>query len=75
MRETSHARTSYARFSFGMKSSCREWQLPFKLPGLRAVIEGGVSEYEHDDYLAPQVELLDYDAMKRVCYTCFEGDS
>jgi cysteine synthase A len=25
-------------------------------------------------YLAPEVELLGYEALKRVCYTCFEGD-
>jgi cysteine synthase A len=31
-------------------------------------------ERVHEDYLAPQVELLDYEAMKRVCYTCFEGE-
>ncbi|HKP37679.1 MAG TPA: PLP-dependent cysteine synthase family protein [Pyrinomonadaceae bacterium] len=25
-------------------------------------------------YLAPEVELLGYEAFKRVCYTCFDGD-
>jgi cysteine synthase len=27
-----------------------------------------------DGYLAPEVELLSYEAFRRVCYTCFEGD-
>jgi cysteine synthase A len=26
------------------------------------------------DYLTPEVELLGYEAIKRVCYTCFDGD-
>ena len=25
-------------------------------------------------YLAPEVELLSYEALKRVCYTCFDGE-
>jgi cysteine synthase A len=25
------------------------------------------------DYLTPEVELLGYEAIKRVCYTCFDG--
>jgi len=27
-----------------------------------------------DDYLTPEVELLGYEAIRRVCYTCFDGD-
>jgi cysteine synthase len=27
-----------------------------------------------DDYLAPEVELLSYEAIKRVCYTCFDSE-
>ena len=27
-----------------------------------------------DSYLAPQVELLEYEAIKRVCYTCFDNE-
>ncbi|MEA2205700.1 MAG: cysteine synthase [Blastocatellia bacterium] len=27
-----------------------------------------------DDYLTPEVELLSYQAFKRVCYTCFDND-
>jgi cysteine synthase A len=30
-------------------------------------------ERAHSDYLTPEVELLSYEALKRVCYTCFEG--
>jgi cysteine synthase A len=30
-------------------------------------------ERAESDYLTPQVELLGYEAIKRVCYTCFEG--
>jgi cysteine synthase A len=26
------------------------------------------------DYLTPEVELISYEAIKRVCYTCFDGD-
>jgi len=26
------------------------------------------------DYLTPEVELLSYQALKRVCYTCFDGE-
>lgn len=26
------------------------------------------------DYLAPEIELLGYEAFKRVCYTCFDGE-
>ena len=25
-------------------------------------------------YLTPEIELVSYEAIKRVCYTCFEGD-
>ena len=25
-------------------------------------------------YLAPEVELVSYEAIKRVCFTCFDGD-
>lgn len=31
-------------------------------------------ERVRDDYLTPEVELLDYEAIKRVCYTCFDED-
>jgi cysteine synthase A len=32
-------------------------------------------EAVREDYLSPEVELLGYEAYKRVCYTCFdEGD-
>jgi cysteine synthase A len=27
-----------------------------------------------DGYLAPEIELLGYEAFRRVCYTCFDGD-
>ncbi len=27
-----------------------------------------------DGYLTPEVELISYEAIKRVCYTCFEGE-
>jgi cysteine synthase len=27
-----------------------------------------------DSYLAPEVELLSYEALKRVCHTCFDGE-
>ena len=27
-----------------------------------------------DGYLTPEVELLSYEAFRRVCYTCFDGD-
>jgi cysteine synthase A len=27
-----------------------------------------------DGYLAPEVELLSYEAFRRVCYTCFDGE-
>jgi len=26
------------------------------------------------DYLTPKVELVSYEAIKRVCYTCFDGE-
>ena len=32
------------------------------------------TEPVRDGYLAPEVELLDYRAYKRVCHTCFELD-
>jgi hypothetical protein len=25
-------------------------------------------------YLTPEIELLGYEAFKRVCFTCFDGD-
>ena len=28
----------------------------------------------HADYLSPEVELLGYEAIKRVCYTCFDDE-
>ena len=31
-------------------------------------------ERAQQHYLAPQVELLSYEAFKRVCYTCFDGE-
>jgi cysteine synthase A len=31
-------------------------------------------ERTHADYLTPEVELISYEAIKRVCYTCFDGD-
>lgn len=31
-------------------------------------------ERVHDDYLTPEIELLSYEALKRVCYTCFDGE-
>lgn len=31
-------------------------------------------ERAQDDYLTPEVELLSYEAIKRVCYTCFDGE-
>jgi cysteine synthase A len=27
-----------------------------------------------DNYLSPEIELLGYEAFKRVCYTCFDGE-
>ena len=31
-------------------------------------------EKSRPDFLSPEVELLSYQALKRVCYTCFDGD-
>ena len=31
-------------------------------------------EHSESDYLTPEVELLGYEAIKRVCYTCFDGE-
>jgi cysteine synthase A len=31
-------------------------------------------ERADDDYLSPEIELLSYEALKRVCYTCFDGE-
>ena len=31
-------------------------------------------EPRKDSYLAPEVELLEYEAIKRVCYTCFDNE-
>ncbi len=31
-------------------------------------------ERAQDDYLTPEVELLSYEAIKRVCYTCFDDE-
>ena len=31
-------------------------------------------EKVRDGYLTPEVELLGYEAIERVCYTCFDGD-
>jgi len=30
-------------------------------------------ERAESDYLTPEVKLLGYEAIKRVCYTCFDG--
>jgi cysteine synthase A len=31
-------------------------------------------ERAESDYLAPEIELLGYEAIKRICYTCFDGE-
>lgn len=31
-------------------------------------------ERAQSDYLTPEIELLSYEAIKRVCYTCFDGE-
>jgi cysteine synthase A len=31
-------------------------------------------ERPHSDYFTPEIELLSYEAIKRVCYTCFDGE-
>ena len=31
-------------------------------------------ERQHAHYLSPEVELISYEAFKRVCYTCFDGE-
>ena len=31
-------------------------------------------ERAQPDYLTPEIELLSYEAIKRVCYTCFDGE-
>jgi len=31
-------------------------------------------ERVHDHYLSQDIELISYEALKRVCYTCFDGD-
>jgi cysteine synthase A len=31
-------------------------------------------QHAHPHYLSPDVELISYEAFKRVCYTCFDGD-
>jgi cysteine synthase A len=31
-------------------------------------------ERVHDNFLSQDVELISYEALKRVCYTCFDGD-
>jgi cysteine synthase A len=31
-------------------------------------------ERPHDGYVTPQIELLSYEAFKRVCFTCFDGE-
>ncbi|HEY3102057.1 MAG TPA: hypothetical protein VGJ69_00605, partial [Pyrinomonadaceae bacterium] len=31
-------------------------------------------ERAHAGYLSPEVELISYEAFKRVCYTCFDGE-
>jgi len=32
------------------------------------------TEKQRADYLAPEVELLSFEALKRVCYTCFDEE-
>jgi cysteine synthase len=32
------------------------------------------NEHAKSDYLSPEVELLSYEAIKRVCYTCFDEE-
>jgi cysteine synthase A len=31
-------------------------------------------ERANSDYLTPEIELISYEAIKRVCYTCFDGE-
>lgn len=31
-------------------------------------------EKAHSEYLTPEIELISYEAIKRVCYTCFDGE-
>src|SRR5499427_9358668 len=31
-------------------------------------------ERPQSDYLTPEIELISYEAIKRVCYTCFDGE-
>jgi len=31
-------------------------------------------QLKHADYLTPEVELLGYEAIKRVCYACFDEE-
>ena len=31
-------------------------------------------EHVRDDYLSNEIELISYEAFKRVCYTCFDGE-
>jgi len=31
-------------------------------------------ERAQDSYFAPEIELLSYEAFKRVCFTCFDGE-
>lgn len=31
-------------------------------------------EPAQSDYLTTEIELLSYEAIKRVCYACFDGD-
>ena len=31
-------------------------------------------ERPQSGYLTPEIELVSYEAIKRVCYTCFDGD-
>jgi len=31
-------------------------------------------ERAQPDYLTPEIELVSYEAIKRVCYSCFDGE-
>jgi cysteine synthase A len=31
-------------------------------------------ERPHSDFVTPEIELVSYEAIKRVCYTCFDGE-
>jgi cysteine synthase A len=31
-------------------------------------------ERPRSDFVTPEIELVSYEAIKRVCYTCFDGE-